>query len=205
MSTSKCCSLLLHEVTDDPGSTGFQRKTALPYKNTIAEFKSYLNVIAASGFPVLNIESKNFLKTDGVVLTFDDGGKSAMTASALVDEYGWKGHFFVTTSRIGERTFLSKSDIVDLRKRGHIVGSHSHSHPDIFYNLKYDEMLSEWRTSKIILEDILSEEIISASVPGGDTDEKTIKSAYQVGLKRLFTSDPSYFPKYLEYLERKIK
>ena len=61
-----------------------------------------------------------------LLLTFDDGGSSAVlyTAEAL-REFHWPAHFFVTTDRIGDSGFLDPAQIRDLREMGHVVGSHS--------------------------------------------------------------------------------
>ena len=68
---------------------------------------------------------------------------------------------------------MSKNDIRDLAKRGHQIGSHSHTHPNVFRNQSIDQMRYEWSTSKNILEDILGEEVLICSVPGGDVDDNT--------------------------------
>ena len=41
-----------------------------------------------------------------VLLTFDDGGKSAVRIADLLEEQGWRGHFFITTAMIGEPGFV---------------------------------------------------------------------------------------------------
>ena len=51
-------------------------------------------------------------------------------------------------------------------------------------------MLSEWKTSKEILEQILSREITSCSIPGGDSDKKTYESACEAGFTQIFDSEP---------------
>ena len=73
----------------------------------------------------------------------------------LLDAKGWKGHFFITTSLIGVPGFVTRSDILDLHRRGHVIGAHSHTHPTICRNLTDGEMLAEWRTSYLDLADIL--------------------------------------------------
>src|SRR5205823_4852910 len=102
-----------------------------------------------------------------VVLTFDDGGASAVYAAEQLARREWKGHFFIVTARIGERTFLKPVDIRALREMGHLVGTHSHTHPNIFRNLTPQAMLTEWRVSCAILESLLGEPCSAASVPGG--------------------------------------
>src|SRR4029077_10963083 len=66
-----------------------------------------------------------------LILTFDDGGVSAYNCTGdILEQFGWHGHFFVSTNYIGTRGFVSPAQIRTLRKRGHVIGSHSCSHPE---------------------------------------------------------------------------
>ena len=185
-------SLLYHEVSNDPQSTGFQRKSALPYKHPEKEFLEHLGLLADSDLNVITINDLDGLaQNNKALLTFDDGGKSAMFISKKLDELGMKGHFFITTSMIGNKFFLNQEEIIDIAGRGHIIGSHSHTHPNIFKSLSKKNMLYEWIKSKEILEEIIGSEINSCSIPGGDADKKTYSTASEVGYKFIFNSDPS--------------
>lgn len=198
---SRVATFLYHEVTDDPSATGFQRKSALPYKHGISEFQKHLDEIAKSPIPVSLVNEIDFnVYERHLLLTFDDGGKSAIHIAEAIDKYGWKGHFFITTSMIGTNAFLSKKEIYELHQRGHVIGSHSHNHPHIFYYLAYNEMIKEWQLSIDILTDIIQENVDCASVPGGDMDLNTQLSAQEIGIKYLFTSEPTLVPWKLDNL-----
>ena len=99
------------------------------------------------------------------------------------------GHFFITTNMIGSPRFVSADDLRDLRRRGHVVGSHSHTHPAVFRCLTEAEMLREWQTSCQTLSAILQEPITTASVPGGDMNRMTADTAARAGIRSLFTSE----------------
>jgi peptidoglycan/xylan/chitin deacetylase (PgdA/CDA1 family) len=122
-----------------------------------------------------------------------------MLAAEALARYGWLAHFFVVTQRIGDRTFLSASEIRELRRAGHVIGSHSHSHPDIFPDLPPARMTAEWRVSAGILEDLLGEPCLAASVPGGDISQAVLDSAVGAGFRHLFTSDPRLRPELLKH------
>ncbi|MEX2156270.1 MAG: polysaccharide deacetylase family protein [Gemmatimonadales bacterium] len=188
---------MYHEVTDDPTTSGFQRPGALPYTFGRAAFASHLDAIAA-GPLVPELVSAIDLGRGGrgrhLVLTFDDGGASAMDAAEQLARRGWKAHFFLITARIGERTFLKQADIRTLRGAGHVIGTHSHTHPDIFRNLSRGLMASEWGVSRAILESLLGEPCVAASVPGGDVSRAVLESAGEAGLQYLFTSEPLLAP-----------
>ena len=188
-------TLLYHEVIDNPAESGFQAPSALPYKHKTDYFLQNLDVIARTGVRISSVHDIDF-DSGGrhVVLTFDDGGRSAMRTADYIEERGWKGHFFITTSMIGSPCFVSAENIRDLRRRGHVVGSHSHTHPSVFWRLTEEEMLREWRTSCETLSAILQEPITAASVPGGDMNRMTVDTAAQAGIKYLFTSEPTIHP-----------
>jgi peptidoglycan/xylan/chitin deacetylase (PgdA/CDA1 family) len=185
-----------HEVTDDPRDSGFQRAAALPYKHTRRVFAEHLDGIAAAPVrPSLVVDAD--LRRPGryLLLTFDDGGRSAIDIGEELCRRGWRGHFFVTTSLIGSRGFLDATGIRHLRACGHLVGSHSHTHPDIFRELPTARMLEEWRVSGEALAALLGEPCIAASVPGGDISAAVLESAHEAGLRYLFTSEPSLQPR----------
>jgi peptidoglycan/xylan/chitin deacetylase (PgdA/CDA1 family) len=187
---------MFHEVTDDPAGTGFQRAAARPYTCAPSRFNEYLDAVAAAGYTPSLLGSVALAESAARLLfTFDDGGRSALLAGDLLMRRGWRGHFFVVTSRIGAPGFLDRSDIRYLRSCGHLVGSHSHTHPDIFPELSVAEMLDEWRTSRVILEQLLGETCTIASLPGGDLSDDVRRSARTSGLSALFTSEPWLHPR----------
>jgi len=187
-----------HDVTDEPRSTGFQRSGALPYKHRVAAFARDLDAIAIGPcVPALVTEIDLSRPGRHVLLTFDDGGKSAVQIGDGLAARGWKGHFFIVTSLIGSRTFLASSEVRYLRSCGHLIGSHSHSHPDIFNALTQARMLDEWQVSCDALSQLLGESCVTAAVPGGDSSALVFESAGAAGLRYLFTSEPWLVPRYV--------
>lgn len=185
--------LMFHDVTDSPQTTGFLQPSAQRYKHSTAQFESYLQVVEDSRLPVL--PSAEFRTTQtSTLFTFDDGGASAMIAADILQRRNWRGTFLVTTDLIDTPGFLTRRQIVELHQRGHVIGSHSCSHPDIFRNLNRDEKYYQWHNSCRALEDIVGEAITTASVPGGDMDTATIEEAGRTGITSLFTSEWSVTP-----------
>jgi peptidoglycan/xylan/chitin deacetylase (PgdA/CDA1 family) len=196
MSGPLIASFGYHDVTDAPADSGFQRSGARPYKLGTALFLEQLDRIAASGAaPVL--VSRVDLAAPGrhVLLTFDDGGKSALYIGDELCRRGWRGHFFISTGLIGHRTFLQPSEIRYLRECGHLVGSHSHSHPDIYRELTWEQMVVEWQRSCDVLAHLLGEPCTVAAVPGGEISDQVLQSAAAAGLRCVFTSEPWLRPR----------
>jgi peptidoglycan/xylan/chitin deacetylase (PgdA/CDA1 family) len=192
----KAISLLYHDViiNKDYDSSGFSGPGAAIYKLEISKFKQHLNMIHKKTKNKPQLISESFPRTSGKVplfFTFDDGGSSTYNYIAdLLDQYGWKAHFFVTVANIGKPFFLTKKQIKDLRKRGHVVGTHSLNHPEKMSACSWDQLLIEWGESVRVLSEILGEEVTYASLPGGYYSKKIAKAASIVGIKVLFTSEP---------------
>lgn len=186
-----------HEVTNEPLVSGFLRRGAIQFTVTPSEFERHLVLASSLGVaPVLVTELATCGARRPVLLTFDDGGTSAMYAAEALARRGWQAHFFIITGRIGDRTFLGAEQIRELRDAGHLIGTHSHSHPDIFRDLPFDRMVGEWRDSRARLADLLGEECTTAAVPGGHISGAVLRSADTAGLRALFTCDPTLAPRF---------
>ena len=127
----RTAALGYHEVTDNVFDSGFQRPLAMRYKHTTAAFRAHLETIAAGRRAPELVTGIDFGRpSTHLLLTFDDGGASAVLPTAdLLEELGLKGLFFIATDYIGTKTFLSGDDVRALHRRGHGIGSHSASHP----------------------------------------------------------------------------
>jgi peptidoglycan/xylan/chitin deacetylase (PgdA/CDA1 family) len=188
--------LLYHDILDnqDAGASGLSGPGADRYKLDRAEFVRHLDAIErrVAHAPARASELGDCPATaTGWMLTFDDGGASALVPTAdLLDERRWAGHFFVTAGRIGTSGFLSEAGIRELRARGHLIGSHSWSHPTRFSALSPDRMRDEWARSVDRLAEILDEPVTVASVPGGYYRPAAAAAASRAGIRILFTSEP---------------
>lgn len=125
-----------------------------------------------------------------VALTFDDGGSSAPEIARSLEDFGWRGHFFVTTDRIGAPGFVPATTLVELAGRGHVIGSHSHTHPRRLGMLDQKIIDREWQESRARLGDILGTPPTIASIPGGLLTTPLVESAARAGYRVLLTSEP---------------
>ncbi|HEY4128774.1 MAG TPA: polysaccharide deacetylase family protein, partial [Gammaproteobacteria bacterium] len=191
---SRLISLLFHDIyVSDPSESGFEGEGAARYKLPLALFAEQMNRLAAvlQSPPVLLGAPQTSPASSSVAFTVDDGGLSYLTAVAgLLEGRGWHGHCFVTTAWIGQRGFLHKDQLRELQARGHVIGSHSVSHPARFSACSRDQMLHEWRDSIQALQDILGTKVYSASVPSGYYSRQVAETAAEAGITTLFTSEP---------------
>jgi peptidoglycan/xylan/chitin deacetylase (PgdA/CDA1 family) len=178
-------SLMYHDVVPEGAedSSGFQGRDANSYKVTVARFADHLDAIVRR----LSVPAP----PAPPVLTFDDGGASAIAAADLLEARGLRGCFFVTANYIGAPAFVGERAVRDLDARGHVVGSHSCSHPLRVGHCSPGQLRDEWHRSREIISRVLGHPISSASVPGGDYAPAVAEAAAQAGFTDLFTSEPT--------------
>lgn len=169
--------LMYHDIiANGYALSGFQNITAFRYKVEEAAFE----------------EQVKALQGKDVVFTFDDGGESFLTKAApILEKYGFKGVFFISTKFIGTQGFLTKEQVKALDERGHVIGSHSHTHPEIFTKLSKEEIYEEWRKSYEILKDILGKKDLPVSIPNGYASRTIMEEAIGCGFSDIYTSQPT--------------
>ena len=182
---------MYHDICEDADASGFAGADAALYKISSAEFSSHLTAISTKVKEKLTLVTDWRNDANAVFITFDDGGKSALDAAEMLENKGWRGHFFVTTGRIGTKNFVGKEEIIELHRRGHLIGSHSDSHPLRMASLSRREIFEEWLISTEKLAEILGEKVTVASVPGGLYSKEAAECAAENGIEFLFNSEPT--------------
>jgi peptidoglycan/xylan/chitin deacetylase (PgdA/CDA1 family) len=192
---SRLRALAYHDVVPDSrkDSSGFTGLNEATYKISPERFDRQMAAIRnrAGEAPSLLEGGIGPDGASGWVLTFDDGGISAY--DHVLESLGrlqWKAFFFITTDRIGDPGFLDREQIRILRKRGHRIGSHSCTHPNMILQGR-EEIGREWRESIGILSDLLGEPVDTAAVPGGFVNADVERAAESAGIRLLFTSTPT--------------
>lgn len=125
------------------------------------------------------------------MITFDDGGASAQHAGEELARRGWRGHFFIATDLIGQLGYLDWDGVRAVAGMGHVIGSHSCSHPDRMAACSWEQLLDEWSRSAAVLAEALGRPVRTASVPGGLYSRSVGRAAAAAGFTTLFTSLPS--------------
>ena len=190
-------SLLFHDVyVREPGESGFVSQAADRYKLSVPAFDAQLEGVASvrANAPILATDLDTSRPDDPFpfLITVDDGGLSYFSVVAdRLEVRGWRGHCFVSTDFIGRPGFLTPSQIRELDARGHVIGSHSASHPGRFSTCTAEQMRDEWTRSKSVLEDLLGHAATVGSLPGGYFSTTVAQTAAESGLSVLFTSEPT--------------
>lgn len=191
---NRVTALLYHDVIEgnDPDVSGLPGKNPAEYKISRNEFDRHLAAVGnALRSPVVTDPCCPDSSTPPVMFTFDDGGISCyeLIAPAL-EAKGWKGIFFIPTDYIDKKAFVSREQIRELHSRGHVIGSHSCSHPKKISECSQEQLQKEWCTSLEVLSDILQKPVTYASIPGGFYSNAVVDKAIENGVRFLFTSEP---------------
>ena len=123
----RALAIMYHDVVKngDFASSGFPGEAAHVYKLRREDFELHLEAIRAAGqHRVSTIARRRELAgAPPVFLTFDDGGVTFLSPIAeMLERFGWRGHFFITTDRIGDPGFLNETQLLELHRRGHVIG-----------------------------------------------------------------------------------
>lgn len=184
----RAISLCLHDVIDME-----QIKPGDVYTLKLADFGAHLRVIEQQKPSIQTILSRSEWGYEvPVFLTFDDGTAGAyLYAAAGLEDHGWRGHFFITTDWIGRQGYMNTGQIRDLHNRGHVIGSHSCSHPERMSHLAPQDLMREWKDSCEVLSGIVKRPIKTASVAGGYYSRAVAQAAASSGIEVLFNSEPT--------------
>lgn len=178
--------LMYHDVyRDTPAESGFQTPMSMKYKVSALQFESHVAAVDRW----LKVHD---LPKDLVDFTFDDGGVSFLVSAApILEKYGFRGKFYISTEYIGSKGFLDTKQIKELANRGHIIGNHSHSHPKIMTSLDRNSIRDEWKFSQLILSKVLGDIPKHASIPNGYSSDIVLREMFSTGIRYIDNSSPT--------------
>jgi peptidoglycan/xylan/chitin deacetylase (PgdA/CDA1 family) len=192
----RAIALMYHDVVSPQASdsSGFPGGAPARYKIDPSLFERHLDAIAATGKEPRNAVSLRLSSgmhgERPLFLTFDDGGASAIQIAEALSRRRWPGHFFISSDFIGKPGFVDEAEIAELSRLGHVIGTHTCSHPVPISRLPVERTLEEWQRSVSVLSEITRGAIATGSVPGGYCSAQVAKAAAACGIEVLFTSKP---------------
>ena len=186
----------------------FEDVASSSYAVTPEAFEDQMEYLQSNGFHSISLEtlanyasgSLDFLPPKPVVITIDDGWKSAYTkAVPILKEKGFTATFFVYTDFISScRNSLSWEDLQVLLKENFDVGSHTKSHPNFLllgkrldspqYQKRVSEELSD---SRKLLAEELGTSVALFSYPYGVYDSYLEHQIGKCGYKIAVTTNSS--------------
>ncbi|MFC4057408.1 polysaccharide deacetylase family protein [Planomonospora corallina] len=122
-------------------------KTSARLKASLAALTALALAWPALSAPAANAAPKKPAKparaTTVVVLTFDDGDASNVTAARMLQRHGMRGTFYVNSGTIGDEGKLTWRQLAALAKAGHEIGGHTVDHA------RLDELLPDEQRAQI--------------------------------------------------------
>jgi len=138
-----------------------------------------------------------------IVITFDDGHYSTYKyALPIMQEHGFVGVTYIVANRLKSYGFTGPTQLNEMIAAGWEVGSHSYTHADL--TVDRNRAFTEIFSSRITLNESLTEEVLTFAYPYGVIDpyiiSRTSKWGYTaaMGLGTGYTHSPNT----LYYLER---
>ena len=154
-------TILLYQDLTENSPKDFYQKRKDRFYNDMMYIKEHFDVISLLELQKI-IEDNRPLLRNTVVITFDDGLKSAYTiAMPILKELGFPATFFVITDSIGSKNYMTWDQVKKLSQEpskdgGYLftIGSHSKSHiyPGGWMNLSEAALKRELEDSKKVIE-----------------------------------------------------
>ena len=185
-----------------------------PLSTDTKDFEKHLIYLKNNNYKSIFFDEVSSSNKRSFIMTFDDGYKDLISnCLPLLKKYNFKGTCFLVSDKIGKindwdeenkniqtKRIMDKSDIHIWIKNGMKIGSHSKNHKKLT-KIDHHELAEEISSSKVDLEKLIGEEIVSFCYPYGKFNLDVInevKKNYTYALTTLRSRyDPNKHDKYL--------
>ncbi len=180
--------LCYHGFRDDSASSRGALTT------TYKRFEAMLKVLQRGGYTTCFPDHVPDGLGRPVILTFDDGTRDQLRAAELMEEYGFRGIFFVIPRRVltGSNRSMTGEDVRELAGKGHRIAPHGYSHEMMPESPR--EVEASRDSSPAVLARILGDAFTAKdfAFPFGHYDSKTV-SLLEGTYRYLYTVNPGYW------------
>lgn len=153
-------------------------------------FKQHITIIKNEGYEIVS-EIKS--KYGQIEICFDDGFLGLYDNINFINKNNIPIHLFIITSCFDIENFINKDKLIELSKYNNLkISSHTHSHSD-FINFTDNQIETDFKQSKNILEKIIGKSVNSLCYPLGYHNNKTNNIANKIGFKNLYSCIPGFF------------
>jgi peptidoglycan/xylan/chitin deacetylase (PgdA/CDA1 family) len=161
-------------------------------------FASQLSELVQAGFGFGKLGEA---RSDGkIVISFDDGYASCFEEGmGVLETFGCKAIQFLVSGRIGKandwdgtgEAIMDKPQVREWLAAGHLIGSHTVSHPDLT-RLRSRDAREEIHTSRKWLEDTFGIGVNYFSYPLGAYDDRILGMVREAGYSAAVTTELAY-------------
>jgi peptidoglycan/xylan/chitin deacetylase (PgdA/CDA1 family) len=181
--------ILMYHAISAGGSV--PETSSLEHAVTASDFRDQLDAIVSGGYHTITLDDLElpFSAPRPTLITFDDGHESDFTIAAPdLAKRNLHAIFFVIWSYLGQPGYLTRDQVVELRRDGFEIGSHGMTHSRLT-QITPAEASNEVLESKRRLEDLLQEPIAGLALPFGHYNDAVLHAAWAAGYRRVMTSD----------------
>lgn len=172
--------LCYHAIRETQTKDSPSQKT---YSVSPSNFAIQIKALADNGYKSITPEDlKEYYLTNRslpekpVIITFDDGSKGQYDIGVpILDQYHFKGVFFIMTVAIGKPHYMSREQIKALADKGHIIGCHTWDHHKVSSFKKKDWQLQLAKPKKL-LEKITQKPVSCFAYPYGVWNMEAVDS-----------------------------
>ena len=141
-------------------------------------------------------------KMKAATFSYDDGLTQDLRVIDILDKYGLKGTFNISSGCFGKDHYLTINDTevkhfyvnpseLSQIYKNHEIASHALTHENLFY-LTDEEIIQQVEEDRINLEDMTGREIVGFAYPGGGFDGRTAEVLkHRTGVKYARTALPT--------------
>ena len=187
MIAGKTICLMYHELELPNRAMCHSEAGYVRYVVTLQNFRRQLDDLRRSGLQGISV-SQMLDGESGIALTFDDGCETDLIAATpLLQEFGFKGTFYITVGFLGTRGYLSQQQVRELAKYDFDIGCHSATHPYLT-DLDDSGLHREIVEARDSLQQIAGKAVLHFSCPGGRWDSRVAEIARNAGYRSVATS-----------------
>ncbi len=191
MREHNCKVLMYHEISDAPEREKRIRKIDPAYSLSVRQFEAQMKYVRNNGYEVVSVDAlcdKYFTFNESVSITFDDGLIGNYThAFPVLQRYSLVAAFFVVVNKVSRSRYMSWEHLIELSRHGHLIQSHTLSHP-MLGEIDDKSIYQELDRSKKIIEDKIGCGVNCLSLPFGSSSKRVVEIAREVGYTAIFTS-----------------
>lgn len=190
MATKQIPILCYHRIREYKASDS---RTAKDYIVPPDHFRAQMKLLADSGYKTIlpdqladHLQYGRPIPAKSVMLTFDDNVLDQMEiAKPVLDQYGFKGVFFIMTVTMNKPGYMSRDQIKQLHDAGHVIGSHTYDHQNM-KKLPLEEWVKQIDKPQAQLKEIIGEEIKYFAYPFGLWKPENIPELQKRGIRAAF-------------------
>jgi peptidoglycan/xylan/chitin deacetylase (PgdA/CDA1 family) len=175
--------------------TQFKAGLTVPKDAVVAYFAHFLpgkGVLQTDDYSMKEAGNPPGFRRPLISLTFDDASASQYTAVAKMDTYGFASTQYVPTGGLGSEGIWTRSQVKSVFARGHEIGSHSVTHPDLT-TVSAAKLGTELASSKTTLTNIVGEgQVMSFATPYGAYNANVIAAVKAAGYTNHRSVDVGY-------------